>query len=262
MGSVTYYLSMAKPKSPQALAKFIDYILGRRPDEFGLVVDSEGFVKIKELLKVITEEQGWKWVRRSHLDEVLSSLPNPPVEISDNRIRATNRDHIPQPNLVQDLPKILYTCIRRRAYPYVADKGISPTRDRQVVLSSCRYLAARMGKRIDQNPVLLCVHVKKSVDNGVVFHQTGESLYVAKSIPAGCFSGPPLPKEKPETKKKELPAKPLQPSLAGSFELNLDRNIQIDMLEGKHKKGLMDRKSDRKRLKKQKRKRERPPWRR
>jgi hypothetical protein len=59
---------MGKAKSPQSLAKLITYILGRRPDEFGLVTDTEGFVKIKELLKAITEEAGWKYVRRSDLN--------------------------------------------------------------------------------------------------------------------------------------------------------------------------------------------------
>ena len=55
---------MKKTKSTQILAKFIAYILERRPDEFGLVTDKEGFVKIKELLKAITEEKEWKYELR------------------------------------------------------------------------------------------------------------------------------------------------------------------------------------------------------
>ncbi len=44
---------MSRQRSPQQLAKFISYILARRPDEFGLVPDPNGFVKIKDLLKAI-----------------------------------------------------------------------------------------------------------------------------------------------------------------------------------------------------------------
>ena len=44
-------------RSPKQLAKFFNYVLGRRPDEFGLVTDKEGFVKIKELIKATNEEE-------------------------------------------------------------------------------------------------------------------------------------------------------------------------------------------------------------
>jgi len=47
------------------------YMLGHRPDEFGLVPDSEGFIPYKELLQAIHEEEGWRYVRRSHINEVL-----------------------------------------------------------------------------------------------------------------------------------------------------------------------------------------------
>lgn len=253
---------MGKPKSPQSLAKLITYILGRRPDEFGLVTDTEGFVKIKELLKALTEEEGWKYVRRFHLDEILYSLADPPFEILGKQIRAKRRDQLVRPNPVQKLPKILFTSIRKRAYRSVLDKGIFPTGYYQVVLSSNRDLAERMGKRTDQDPVMLSVHVQKSIENGVRFYQTGESLFLAESIPAGCFSGPPLPKEKTEIKKPDNADEASQPKMAGSYSVNLGDAIRSQPPGRKPQKRQIDWKNDKKRIKKQKRKRERPPWRR
>ncbi|MEE9496909.1 MAG: RNA 2'-phosphotransferase [Desulfobacterales bacterium] len=252
---------MGKAKSPQSLAKLITYILGRRPDEFGLVTDTEGFVKIKELIKAITEEEGWRYVRRSHLDEIRYSLPDPPFEISGKQIRAKRRDQLAQPNPVPKLPKLLFTSIRNRAYRFVLDKGISPTGYYQVVLSSSRDLAERMGKRTDQDPVMLSVHVQKSVENGVRFYQTGESLFIAESIPAGCFTGPPLPKEKTETKKPDNADEAGQPKMAGSYAVNLGDAIRSQPSGRKPQKRQVDWKNDKKRIKKQKRKRQRPPWR-
>ena len=75
---------MSLQRSPKQLAKLIDYVLSRRPDEFGLVIDSEGYIKIKELLKALNEEKGFRHVRRSHLNEILYSIANPPFEIADN----------------------------------------------------------------------------------------------------------------------------------------------------------------------------------
>ena len=253
---------MGKAKSPQSLAKLITFILGRRPDEFGLVTDTEGFVKIKELLKAITEEAGWKYVRQSHLDEILYSLPDPPFEISGKQIRAKHREQLARPNPVRKLPKLLFTSIRRRAYRSVLDKGIFPTGYYQVVLSSSRDLAERMGKRIDQDPVMLSVHVQKSVENGVSFYQTGEALFLAESIPASCFSGPPLPKEKTEAKKPDIADDASQPKTAGSYAVRLGDPIRSQSAAPKQQKNQIDWKNGKKRTKKQKRKRERPPWRR
>jgi putative RNA 2'-phosphotransferase len=253
---------MGKAKSPQSLAKLLTYMLGRRPDEFGLVTDANGFVKIKDLLKALTEEEGWKYVRRSNLDEILYSLQDPPFEILDKQIRAKCRDQLSLPKPVRGLPKLLFTCIRKRAYRSVLDKGIFPTGYHQVVLSSNRELAVRIGKRTDQDPVMLTIQVQKSIQKGVMFYQTGESLYLAESIPTSCFSGPPLPKERPETKKPDNADEAKRPKMAGSYPVNLTDPVRDQPAGRKSQKRQLDWKDSKKRIKKQKRKRERPPWRR
>jgi putative RNA 2'-phosphotransferase len=253
---------MKNTKSPQVLAKLIAYILERRPDEFGLIIDSQGYIKIKELLKALNEEKGFRHVRRSHLDEILYSIPDPPFEICDNRIRAKDREHLSQPDVARDLPKLLYTGIRRKAHPFVADKGILPSGYDHVVLSSDRSLAERMGKRGDPQPVILTVHVQKSLENGVIFYQAGGTLFLAASIPPACFSGPVLPKEKPENLKKVQAQRASAPAAAGSFLVDLNKAVGRQTSGGKSKTKDMDWKGRKKRMKKQKPKRERPPWRR
>jgi len=254
---------MGKPKSPQILAKFIAYILERRPDEFGLVLDSQGYIKIKELLKALNEEKGFRHVRRFHLDEIVVSITNPPFEIFENRIRAKNRERLPRHDVARDLPKLLYTGIRGKAHPFVADKGIFPSGYQQVVLSSRLDLAERMGKRYDPRPVILTVHVQKSLESGVIFYQAGGLLFLAAYLPTGCFSGPPLPKEKTESPKRQnLTHEGPQPTAAGSFRVDLDKISGQPATGGKLKKTDRDWKMKKKRNKTQKPKRERPPWRR
>jgi putative RNA 2'-phosphotransferase len=250
---------MAQNKSPQRLAKFLSYVLERRPDEFGLVLDDDGYVKIKELLKAITAEDHWKYIRRSHLNEILVTIPNPPFEISDNRVRARNRKHLPKHALETDPPKLLYTCVRKKAYPFVIEKGIFPMGYPKVILSSDRPLAERIGKRIDHVPALLTVQVRRSMEMGTIFYRAGQSLFLAEYIPAGCFSGPPIPKEKPVLQKAEKTAKPVQPKTAGSFIVDLIEKVHSQTPGGKPK---TNKKTEHKRSKKHKRKREKPPWRR
>ena len=250
---------MAKQRSPKQLAKLIDYVLSRRPDEFGLVTDALGFIKIKELLKAINEEEGFRYVRRSHLDEIMATVPDHSLEVADKVIRSKIRDRLPQHTDALDAPKLLFTGVRQKAYLHVNEKGIQPTGFSQIVLSSDLDMAERIGKRIDQTPILLSVNVQRSQKNGVVFFQAGEKLYLADFIPAGCFTGPALPKEKPGAVKAAPKERPAQPQPAGSFLVNMQQRASSP--NGPHNKADKS-KTDLNKIKKYKRKRQPPPWRR
>jgi putative RNA 2'-phosphotransferase len=221
-------LVMAAVHTPIQLAKLIAYILERRPDEFGLVLDADGFIKVKELLKALHEEQDWKHVRRSHLDEILITFSDPPFELLNNFIRANQRQHLPKLEHASALPKLLFTCIRRKAYSHVSAKGIYPTIYPRVILSAYRDLAERMGRRLDPHPILLTVQVQPSRQKGIVYYQAGESLFLADFIPPDCFQGPPLPKEKPPVKKAAQTERPAEPKMPGSYFIDLVEKKQTD----------------------------------
>jgi putative RNA 2'-phosphotransferase len=241
---------MAQQRSPKQLSKFLSYILGHKPTEFGLVPDQDGFIKIKEFLKAVHEEEGLKYIRRSDIDEILITMSNPPIEIKDNYIRAKHRDNLASHDPANTIPKLLYTCVRRKAYPFVLDKGIFPMGSSHVILSSKREMAERMGRRKDRMPVLLTVQTRKSLEKGTLFYEAGDTLFLAESIRTGCFTGPPLPKQKDAVIiKKTLPVKEEQ-KFPGSFIMDLkDKKRTKEALWNK----------DLKKLKKQKRKP--PPWR-
>lgn len=214
---------MTPQQSVKQLAKFSAYVLGRRPDEFGLVPDQNGYVKIKEFLKAVTEENDWRHLRRSHLDELLLTHPAPEIEIQSNRIRAISRTHLTAPATVDSPPKLLYTCIRRRAYPHVQQKGISAAGDEKIVLCVDEPMAQRIGKRRDPEPILLTVRVAQTLDHGVVYHRSGLRLYLADFIPAGTFTGPPLPKERSDSVKAAPTPERKVPTEAGSFVVDPTR---------------------------------------
>jgi len=249
---------MSHKKSPKELAKILAYILGRHPAEFGLIPDRDGYVRIKELLKVFSEEEGWSYVRRSHLEEVELTLPDRPVEFKDNLIRAKNREQLPSFEEAAELPKLLYTCVRQKAYPFVVTKGIQKS-DGDIILSSDIDTARRMGKRIDQRPVLLTVQVKKTLDKRIRFFTGGGSLFAAACIPADCFTGPPLPKEKPDLRPPAdmIPATPKRP---GSYTINIHADGSLDSSSdepGRTKAPPWEK--NRKRVKER---HDKPPWRR
>ena len=199
---------MEPEKKLKAFTRLLNYILGRNPWEFGLAPDPEGYVAIKELLKAINEEEDLSHIRRAHIDELIVTLSPPPVEIKDAFIRAVDRTHLPQPNIPRSLPKLLYTPIRKKAYPHVAEQGIRPSSGYQVTLTDDPDMARRIGSRRGDTPVILNVNVAQAEREGVLFTQYGDIIYLAKFIPPGCFSGPPIPKTgkpSPGSQKNKVP---------------------------------------------------------
>ena len=204
---------------PQQLAKLLRYILGRRPDEFGLVLESDGFAPLKELLQAIKEEEGWSYVRLADLREVLMIEPDR-FEVRDDRIRLAPQG-LPEPMVAPgpvSPPEILYFGARQKAYPHILSQGLSPTRYPYVCLASLEDLALRIGRRRDPKPVLIKVHATRAHEEGISFSRYHELIYLVSSLPPAYLDGPPLPREKP-TPQKVPEKKPYQP--AGSFEMDI-----------------------------------------
>jgi len=208
---------MGRRKDPVKLSKVLAYALGRNPDEFGLVPDGDGFIKIKELLKAFHEEDGWSFVRKAGIAEVLYSIANPPVEVVDDRIRALKREHLVERGYAAEPPLLLYTCVRRRAYPSTLKNGINPMGRNHVVLASDADLALRLGRRFDGDPVLLTINVDQAHDLGCLFLKASPRLFLCRHIPGGCFRGPALPKEKKDTPSKEVQKKSSRSETPGSY---------------------------------------------
>jgi len=242
-------------KDSKQLLKFLTYILGRQPDEFGLVPDGDGFIKVKELLQAINEEDGWRYVRRQHIEEILFTVPEPAIEIEADAIRAKNRVQLSRPTLAQNLPNLLYTCVRRKAHALILEKGIFPMGRSQVVLSSSSDMAVRIGRRKDPLPILLTINIRKMSEQGRVLYQLGQTLYLTETVPADCFSSPPLAKQRLKPQKEASAAETYPQKSAGSFLLELPGHREAQpQFRGKQKKKDIAWKKDRKDQKKRKEK--------
>lgn len=250
---------MRRQNSSEKLAKMLSYLLGRHPEEFGLVPDPTGWVGIKALLAALSEEPGWGYVRASHLNEVLLTLADSPVEIDGARIRARDRSRLPARTPAEGLPKLLYTCVRSRAHAAAMTHGILPAGEHPLVLASELAMAERIGRRRDRHPVTLIVNVQQASAAGVTFEEAGAGLYTCGPIPPGCYSGPPLPKQTAETpRSKTAPTAEPPPAGPGSFILDPERSRKPgrkDPAGPPRKDGSWKRQGKRTR-------REPPPWRR
>jgi putative RNA 2'-phosphotransferase len=208
-----------------ALSKLMAYILGHRPDEFGLVLDQDGFATLKELQQAISEEEGWSYVRTSHITEVAYSVDREHLEIAGDRIRCVPPHAIQ--NEVALPPSTLYYGTRRRAYPHILQRGLDPGGKQYASLTAEPQLALRIGRRRDPNPILVEIQAQRACDEGITFYHANPLIYLAAYIPPVYLSGPPVAKVLPE--KKQAPPRhrekqaepPIVRELPGSVLLNL-----------------------------------------
>ncbi len=212
-----------------SLTRMLIYVLGNRPDEFGIVPDKDGFVTFKELLQALHEEDGWHYVRRSHINEVLLGKDRSLFQADEKRIMVFDRQwRMDHEVASQPVPKILFAPVRRKAHPVVMEKGLRPGEGHHQVLCADKDMALRIGKRRDQKPVLLEILASAAAGKGVSFQAFGK-LFLAPFIPAEFISGPPVSQEileslKEAKEKKEL-LKPKPSDFApGTFPLDAARD--------------------------------------
>jgi putative RNA 2'-phosphotransferase len=211
-------------KDLQRFAKFLSYVLGFRPDEFGLVPDPEGFVTFKELLQALREEPDWRFLGQGHLLEVMHGPDREQFEWVADRIRARAPTASLSPEPVGSPPPRLFHAIRRRAHPVAMRHGLRPAKGLWVVLAVTREMATRLGKRRDPDPVVLEVKAGEAARSGVRFYETQGVLFLAESVPPDVLLGPPVVEEVPErTPRKTEPEKPAE--LPGSFFVDAQRDL-------------------------------------
>lgn len=233
------------------LSRFVGYILGRHPEAFGIVVDGDGYIAVKSLLKVFQEEPGWRHIRIGHLKTALLVLPDVDFELDDNRIRARNRQHLPMPEPTVTLPALLHVAIRNKAHVAVMQRGLNGTLAAPILLCRESAMAERIGRRLDRSPVPIVINTDQAQALGVSFWTAGEGLFTATQIPPGCFRAPPLPKSTvAATGSNKKPVPRQSPPTPGSFTVDMGTIDSATATAGKKKAGL-----------KKKRRRQPPPWR-
>jgi len=220
------------PKQLESLARMLTYILCHRPDEFGLVLDREGFIPIKQLLSTLAAEPGWGFVRRHHLEQLVGLLSPPAFEIAAEQIRAVS----PEPARLrrdpgETPPALLYIAIPPKAHARVWEEGLRPPPDRELVLTTTKDAAIKLGRRRTPHPIVVIIQAQAASRRGLNLTGYGEDLYLAPALPRDLLQLPPPP-QVPERPKPEM----VRPT-PGTFVPDLAKLYQPPQkLHGKTKK--------------------------
>lgn len=174
-----------------SLSKFLALVLRHRAQDFGLVLDPEGFVPLDELLAAINRERQWSWVRAEQIEEVIATQEKRRYEIVDGDIRAiyghTLETQIRYPQVTP--PDVLLHGTARRFAEVIRREGLRPMQRQYVHLTDDPALALLTGKRRDPQPLILRIDAARAHAAGTPFYRADNGVFLAKAVPAEWILG-------------------------------------------------------------------------
>ncbi len=168
------------------LSRFLAMVLRHRAHQFDLPMDDEGFVPVDELLEVIDEQSSLDWVELEHLEYLTHRGDRKRFEIRDGGMRATYGHSFRRPIRYQEVepPEELFVAIPKGQVAQVKAQGLRPLGRQYVHLSEQRAEAEEVGRRHDDNSMIVTVRAGEAAKKGVPFYRPTDGLYLVSHLPA------------------------------------------------------------------------------
>ncbi len=186
------------------------YVLARRPDEFGLILDTSGFVSLKDLHRALLEVDGFKGLRFKKLYDFFLIFKPERFEFREEetlvRVRPEEMDpRILKREVAENPPRVLFTPVRPRAWIRVSGEGLAAE---NIVLTPDENLAERLAKR--RGALVIRVDSHRAMEQGAIFERYLEKIYLSSWIPSSALSGPRVDEEFRARYERKAREKPLE----------------------------------------------------
>lgn len=168
------------------LSKVISYALRHKPEQYGLLLDENGWGDIN-ILAYNIEEQHSEFKSLTYLDlaKATSVSDKRRHEISGNKIRALYGHSIR--NIIKKIeavpPVYLYHATSRKNLKKIKEKGIQKMGRQYVHLSQRKNQAKQVALRKTENPIIIKVKAVEATGIGVIFYRE-ESIWLCDFVPA------------------------------------------------------------------------------
>ena len=169
-----------------AASKTMSYALRHRPEEFGLVLDKEGWVDIKTFCAALAGHKDGVSLTEEDIAQIIAGSEKKRFEMSNGKIRATYGHSVESrieftPSVP---PPVLYHGTSNRALDSIRKDGLLPMNWQYVHLSSDVATARKVGERHGKNPVILTVDAAKMHADGMkFFHSANDGTWMCENVP-------------------------------------------------------------------------------
>lgn len=180
-------------KDDLKLSKELSYALRHRPSEYNVTLDDNGWCKLDSLLEFFNSLRNYGKVDVGRIQGIMDNCDKKrfEIDVDNNRIRATYghsiKDHPIVISRPEQPPYILYHGTSRKAWEEkIQFHGLKPMDRQYVHLSTDIETAKIVGKRHDENPVIIMVYSCNAwIKDGVKFyHSTNDNTWMSEPISA------------------------------------------------------------------------------
>lgn len=168
------------------LSKTISHALRHRPQDYGLVLDAEGWVAVDDLLAALRRRFGARrTVSLAEIEQIMAESEKQRFELRDGKIRAFYGHSTPTKIERESTtpPTILYHGTTQEAAQAILREGLRSMKRQYVHLSTDEKTARLVGLRRTSRPVILHIAALEAHQQGIKFYLGNEDIWLADPIP-------------------------------------------------------------------------------
>jgi putative RNA 2'-phosphotransferase len=173
------------------LGRIMAGILRHFPERFGLDMNEQGWVDIKDMVDAVRSKRNqFHWLRQHHIRAVVETDPKGRYQLDNGNVRATYGHSI---NLdldlpTDDIPDNLYYPATEEEADIILETGLKPSDRKQVHLSKSSDDAKKAAAHREPNPIILVIDAKKACDDGLVIMKAGHTVFITSEVPSKYLS--------------------------------------------------------------------------
>ena len=168
------------------LSKTISHALRHKPEQYGLTLDREGCVSIKDLLAALRQHRpAWSNLQEKDITDMIALSEKQRFEIRSGKIRALYGHSTSEKMERQEQvpPLFLYHGTTPQAIHTIRLSGLKPMKRQYVHLSTDVETARQVALRRTNRPILLKIAALDANQHGIKFYLGNDSIWLADPIP-------------------------------------------------------------------------------
>jgi putative RNA 2'-phosphotransferase len=187
----------------EAIGRTMAGVLRHFPERFGLQMDEQGFVPMRDFIAALkNQRERYHWLRPHHIIAIIETDPKGRYQVSNDLIRATYGHSIPL-NLglpTDNIPEKLYYPTTPEETDIILETGLKPSDRKMVHLSKTYQDAVNAGSVRTDNPVILEIDAEKAIHEGLIIQRACRTVFLTDDVPAAYLkrAEPPAVEEETE----------------------------------------------------------------
>ncbi|HHT75181.1 MAG TPA: RNA 2'-phosphotransferase [Euryarchaeota archaeon] len=161
------------------------------PEKFGLHMDEQGFVPMREFIYAVKKNNPrYHWLRPHHIIALIETDPKGRYQSSTDLIRATY-GHTIDLDLrlpTDNIPDRLYYPTTEEEADIILETGLKPSDRKMVHLSKTYADAYNAGRVRTDTPVILEIDAKRAMESGMEIQRAARTVYLIGEVPAQFLS--------------------------------------------------------------------------